>query len=194
MTASAPPTASRHRIRPVFLLLMAAALFGVGWFAQNRLGLDNFGVVEPGKIYRSGRLTARQLERVIRAYGIKTILHAQFNEFGKPEQQTIRTLCENNAVRLCPLQMEGDGRAGFDQYDRAQQVLNDSSHFPVLICCARGVYRTGTIVATYRILNQGWSREKALKEMRAFGMDKTNAPILEYLSRYLDERQAPPGK
>ena len=36
---------------------------------------------------------------------------------------------------------------------------------PILIHCARGADRTGAVVAMYRIVFEGWEKEKALKEM-----------------------------
>lgn len=35
----------------------------------------------------------------------------------------------------------------------------------IYVHCARGVDRTGMIVATYRILHQGWDRKRAIMEM-----------------------------
>ncbi|MCL2345409.1 MAG: dual specificity protein phosphatase family protein [Desulfobulbus sp.] len=40
---------------------------------------------------------------------------------------------------------------------------------PVLIHCQHGADRTGTVAAMYRIIAQGWTRERALRELRQGG-------------------------
>ena len=40
---------------------------------------------------------------------------------------------------------------------------------PVLVHCLHGSDRTGTIVAMYRIVEQGWTREAAIAEMTGGG-------------------------
>jgi len=46
------------------------------------------------------------------------------------------------------------------------QALPDG---PVLIHCQHGADRTGTVAAMYRILEQGWTREQALQELKEGG-------------------------
>ncbi len=45
------------------------------------------------------------------------------------------------------------------------KVLNDPEKHPVFVHCLHGADRTGTMVAIYRIVMQGWSKEKAIEEM-----------------------------
>jgi tyrosine-protein phosphatase SIW14 len=40
---------------------------------------------------------------------------------------------------------------------------------PIIVHCKRGADRTGCIVAIYRIVNCGWTREEAIKEFRYGG-------------------------
>lgn len=45
------------------------------------------------------------------------------------------------------------------------QIVTTPSQQPVLIHCAQGSDRTGMMVAIYRIVVQGWSKDDAIKEM-----------------------------
>ncbi len=48
------------------------------------------------------------------------------------------------------------------------KLVSDRSKGPFFVHCEHGVDRTGFMCAIYRIVVQGWSKEKALKERRAF--------------------------
>jgi len=45
------------------------------------------------------------------------------------------------------------------------QIVTTKDQQPVLVHCAQGADRTGMMVAIYRIVVQGWSKDDALKEM-----------------------------
>ncbi|MEO8241026.1 MAG: tyrosine-protein phosphatase [bacterium] len=56
-------------------------------------------------------------------------------------------------------------------------------HGPTLVHCHHGADRTGLIVALYRILNQGWTREAALAELTGGGYGFH--PIWANIPRYI---------
>lgn len=49
------------------------------------------------------------------------------------------------------------------------RIASDPARQPVLIHCTHGADRTGTMIAAYRIVVQGWSKPDALAEMRRGG-------------------------
>ena len=57
-------------------ILVVMTVFGCKEF-RHYLFLDNFGVVVEGEVYRSGQLTAPQLERVIRQYALRTVINTR---------------------------------------------------------------------------------------------------------------------
>jgi len=48
---------------------------------------------------------------------------------------------------------------------RFLRIMADAEQTPVLIHCMHGADRTGTMCAIYRVAEQGWTKEEALKEM-----------------------------
>jgi protein-tyrosine phosphatase len=51
----------------------------------------------------------------------------------------------------------------------ALRVMTDPAAQPVLVHCKHGSDRTGVVVAAYRIVVQGWSKEDAIRELRDGG-------------------------
>ena len=59
---------------------------------------------------------------------------------------------------------------------------------PVLVHCKHGADRTGCIIAAYRIVKFGWTKEEAIKELRegGFGFHEKNYPNILNLLNGLD--------
>jgi uncharacterized protein (TIGR01244 family) len=71
-----------------------------------------------------------------------------------------------------------------------QQARQDG---PVLLHCHHGSDRTGTVAALYRILEQGWTREQALRELQegGYGFHEMWINIPRYIRRVnLDDLRA----
>lgn len=66
----------------------------------------------------------------------------------------------------------------------ALRVLADKANYPVVVHCQHGADRTGIVVAMYRTVFQGWSKEGALKELTAggFGFHTVWANIPKYIN------------
>jgi protein-tyrosine phosphatase len=80
--------------------------------------------------------------------------------------------------------------------------MDDENSYPVLIHCKAGLHRTGVMAAIYRMEFNGWSRQDAMRELRAHGFGywtaNTSDPyVLQYVMSYQrrNERaeQRPPG-
>ena len=61
------------------------------------------------------------------------------------------------------------------------KVVADTNNLPALVHCRRGADRTGMMVAAYRVVMQGWTKEKAITEMRdgGFHFNKGYQDIVE---------------
>ena len=68
---------------------------------------------------------------------------------------------------------------------RFLRIATDPSKTPVFVHCRRGIDRTGTMVAIYRIAVEGWSKEEAIREMTegGFGYDGKFPNLVRFLQK-----------
>jgi protein tyrosine/serine phosphatase len=88
-----------------------------------------------------------------------------------------------------------------DQVIQVMKELSKPENGPFLIHCKHGADRTGLMSAMYRIIYQGWSKERALDEMRkgGYGYHAVWANIITYIEKADIEKlkkaiQEPAGK
>ena len=148
--------------------------------------IDNFGVVEEGKIFRSGQMRPYQLDRLIRKYGLRTVINTREMEAPARWMESESEVCRRNGVEMVRISMPGDGRGTYEQYDQALHVLQETNRLPALIHCARGTHRTGAIVAAYRVRVQGWDLVQVLDEMQGYRFKPEDPVLIPYLRLYLE--------
>ena len=175
-------------------IVIIAVIYGYRTL-RKYIFLDNFGVVEPNRIFRSGQLLPFQLEKVISKYHIKTIIQTNIPELSEKDKVKVEAIYKKHNVQLISLVMPGDGRGEFGQYDKAIEILGKPNNLPSLVCCARGTHRTGSIVAGYRVIVQGWPVDKALKEMEDYRFRPAphrykgkKHPLIPHLRNYFSSR------
>ena len=61
------------------------------------------------------------------------------------------------------------------------KVVRDPANAPVFVHCQHGADRTGYTVATYRVVEQHWSNDAALTELRNFGLHEVWVDIPPYV-------------
>ena len=68
---------------------------------------------------------------------------------------------------------------------RVLAMLRRKKDGPFLVHCHHGSDRTGVVCAMFRIVEQGWSREEAIRELKdgGFGFHKTWVNIPRYLGK-----------
>ena len=194
--AESPPAAVQ--IRPMHrrpsltvVIAIAAAVAAGGWTlrygVRDNLIPRNFGVVESGQIYRSGRLSIAQLEAKIKEHNIKTIV--DLGAFGT--DSTMERLQQKTAdalgVRRVRFGLQGDATGDPQDYVGALKIITDPANQPVLVHCAAGAQRTSACVMLYRKGWQGVGFEQSLDEAKDFKHDPTDNPhLLKYLAEHGD--------
>jgi hypothetical protein len=156
-------------------------------------------IVEPGRLYRSGQLTAAGFTEAVGEFRIRTIVNVQ-DEYPDPDlprhyfsRDTIKEseLCRQLGVRyvwLRPdLQPSGPGRAARPHaIDQFLALMDDPKAYPVLLHCKAGLHRTGILTALWRMEYQGWSRAAAYRELKAHGFgDWACTSANEYVNQYV---------
>ena len=197
MTTMPPPVsepAVRRRSRlPWMLGLLAIAIAGpVAWNNGVRDALlpKNFGIVEPGRLYRSGQLSQWQVRQVLTENHITRIValsgHGGHAADLAAEQQAVADL--HIQRDLFPL--GGDGTGQVQQYVGAIAAVAAAERAgqPVLVHCIAGAQRTGGVIACYQLLVEHRPEAEVYAELRRYGHDpKDNPHLLDYLNQHMGE-------
>jgi len=159
-------------------------------------------IVDPGRVYRSGQMTAEGFADTVKQYHIRTILNVQ-DEYPDPDlhasfwsRRTIKEseLCRQLGVRyihlmptLLPRHLVPAQRP--PAIEQLLAVLDDEENYPVLIHCHAGLHRTGILTAIYRMEYQGWSTDEAYLDMKAQGFGpwvctSANDYVTQYVLNY----------
>jgi len=173
------------RARSLVAGLVVIVLFSGACFAYFRCVYAHrkrLREVVPGKLYRSGQLTAEGFRDAVERFGIRTVINVQ-DDFPDPDiaesfldPTTIKEsdLCAEMGVTfvslspdLQPRQTPGGPRpAVIEQF---LELMDRPETYPALIHCKAGLHRTGVLCALWRIEYQGWSRQAAWRELRDLG-------------------------
>lgn len=162
--------ARRTTRRWVWLIALGAIGFAVAaaWWQASLLP-KRFGVVEEGRLYRSGEITLAELAKVKQDYGVRTVLSLLNPQ--APEAQVQRQAVEQLGLRWINVPLPGNGASTPAQREHMKQVLLDDSLGPMLVHCSAGTNRTGLAVGMYRLHRQGWSLPEVMREMARYGFE-----------------------
>jgi Dual specificity phosphatase, catalytic domain len=69
-------------------------------------------------------------------------------------------------------------------FARFLKLLRDNPGKKVYVHCLLGDDRTGMMIAAYRMADEGWTAEEAIREMRQYGFTKSHHFICPELARY----------
>jgi|GEM_PF-3956099 len=121
----------------------------------------NFGVVAPGKLYRTGRPDTKLFQYMHENYGIKQLVMLNGEDMQELDAPPPELGMRRHVYFWSP-----------DSPPPREELLEVLDIFqcgePVAVHCYAGADRTGYAVAAYRILVQGWRPERAFEEMDRF--------------------------
>lgn len=127
-------------------------------------------------LYRGGQPTAEGFRR-LKELGIRTVinlraLHTDREEIGKTD-----LAYEHISVKAWHPEDE--------DLVRFLRVVTDEDRAPFFVHCQYGSDRTGTMMAVYRIVIQGWTKDEATAEMTqgGFGFHPTWRNLVDYVRR-----------
>ena len=146
-------------------------------------GVPNLHRITP-TLYRSEQPTPlgfRNLEKL----GIRTVINLR--AFNSDDAEVRGTSLRTEHVKILTWNV-GDA-----QVIDVMRMLRNTANGPFLIHCQHGADRTGLMSAMYRVLEQGWSVDDALAELRdgGYGYHAVWKNILRYVrSADVDELRA----
>lgn len=183
-------------MRLIFPLVLLALIAGgvIWWYAglRNYFIPDNFGVVEPGKIYRSAQIHRRILRQTLLDNNIKVIV--DLSQEDSPDAQAEKQIAADLGVeRIAIAGLGGKGVGDPDAYPEALRAIVDANRKgkAVLVHCQSGAQRTGGVIATYRMLVQGRDEAQAFEEAKQFHFRPSQNPhLVPFVEQHLREWKA----
>jgi tyrosine-protein phosphatase SIW14 len=139
-------------------------------------GIRNFAEVTP-TLYRGAQPTPDGIE-ALKKMGIDIVVDFRDGKRGS----------EEDAVTKLGMQYVGIPSQCYSPKDenfaRFLAVVRENPGKKVFVHCKLGEDRTGMAIASYRISEQGWSADEAMKEMRSFGFSTMHHMTCPGLARY----------
>ncbi len=155
--AASMPTvrqSARRRRRRILLGVALAVLAPPMTWVSQRIHSGNFGVIQPGRAYRSGQMGPEALGRVLQQYRIKSVLNLRGPN---PRQAWYRA--ERDAVLAGGATHIDVPLSSCEWMSRAQAVallvVLETAERPLLVHCQWGSERTGMVSAFLELLRPG---------------------------------------
>ena len=162
------------------LLLLGATLLLPGCASGGRgvpasEGIANFGRVSP-LLWRGAQPDEPGIVNLHRL-GVRTIINLRMpGDTWREEEATARA--HGLAYYSVPLR----GLSAPEDHQVAQVLaLIASSPPPVFVHCEHGADRTGTIIAIYRMLHDGWTAAQAFAEAKQYGFSMWQLGMRHYI-------------
>jgi protein tyrosine/serine phosphatase len=148
----------------LFAVLPAALARDVSWAKPIILaGIPNLNQVAPN-FYRSAQPTAEGFAAAQSRLNIQTVINLR-------ESQTDAALLNGIKIVEQSVPMNAMFIKNEDVIAALKLIKAAQTKGPVLLHCKHGADRTGVVVAMYRILYQGWTKDQAIDEMEHGGFN-----------------------
>ncbi len=149
------------------VFVFASACAGTRSVAQDELHREAWArpIAMPGvpnahqihdDLYRSGQPTSEGMEQLA-AMGITTIINLRSFHSDRDEIGSTGLAYEHIYMKAWHPEEK--------EVVRFLQIVTDPRRLPALVHCQHGSDRTGTMVALYRIVVEGWTKQQAIQEM-----------------------------
>jgi len=148
---------------------------------QN-ISIHNFGIVD-GRIYR-GEQPGRKDYVALASIGVKTIIDLRDDAL-----QSSAKFAKEAGLNYVNIRIDGHGSPTDAQTAQFLKTINDPSSGVVYVHCAGGRHRTGSMIAIYRMTEDGWTIDQAYKEMLAYdfytggGHEGFKTYVFDYFNR-----------
>ena len=170
------PHAHSFIMRAADVIDQTCAFLDTGRF--DPVDLPGFARVDAG-IFRGGQPGEYGIGELARL-GIRTVLNLR-HDTGRVEEE--RALAESAGLRFIHAPLSPLGQPDHAAVETILDQLTDPANQPIFVHCKRGSDRTGTVIACYRIREQGWSVEQAIEEARQSGLGWWQSGMKEYIQQ-----------
>jgi uncharacterized protein (TIGR01244 family) len=142
-------------------------------------GIHNFYKVDE-HVYRGAQPTEEGIHYLAKL-GIKTVIDLREpGERARNEEAAVT----GAGMKYINVPMTGLTAPTESETARLLGILEDATTGPVFVHCMRGADRTGAVIASYRIEQDGWDNTRALKEALANGMSFFQFPRQSFIRNF----------
>jgi protein-tyrosine phosphatase len=146
----------------------------------NEKGVPNFGEVTPN-LYRGGLLDTTGV-KALKRIGIDVVIDTHANDASEEKEVKALGMKYVAIPWHCP-------RPHDEVFAKFLKVVHDNKGKKLFVHCRLGDDRTGMMVASYRIAEEGWTADEAMTEMKSFGFSASHHFLCPSLASY--EKQFP---
>lgn len=170
----------------VIAALLAAVVIAVLKVFCRRLFCGNFGVVDPGRVYRCARRWA-DLPAIMAACRAASVLNLGHCRDRHPWRVQEMREARRRGIELNEVSIRYDRRPSREELLAILDVFDDC-RYPLLIHCTDGADRTGLACALYLMAARGEPPDRAVHRgfsiehghVPVFGIEHLHEPIHEY--------------
>lgn len=138
----------------------------------------NFGVVEEGKVYRSGQMSPAQFRAVHERHGFRTLVDLGSHERGTRGDRRNQRIADSLGLPRYRFDLIGDATGNPNEYVQVLRLMTDPERQPVLVYCGAGSERTSCAVILYDHIKHGTSFEEGLAGAEDFKHQPHRSPRL----------------
>jgi len=195
LTYSVPSRALFTRIGILVVLLSAALCVRAGptqskktsstdskramGIRREATGIPGFAEVTP-KLYRGGQPSIVGIQ-TLKTLGIDIVVNMRGGHNDAEEKQVTQLGMRYVSIPWhCPLPSD-------KPFAKFIKLIREHPGKKIFVHCRLGDDRTGMAVAAYRMSEEGWSAEEAMREMKTFGFSRSHHLICPPLSHYEHE-------
>jgi protein-tyrosine phosphatase len=179
----------------ILLIVLILVTIGSGILVWEELLKESFipkrwGVVEDGKIYRSGQLSAALVKKTLEKYNIAVVIDLTGEVSGDKDQEAEKQATQELGIEVYRYPLKGNGTGDIKNYANAIATIVDARRNgkPVLVHCAAGTQRTGGVIACYRMLVEGKPPSQAYAELLRYDWhDEQDQVLLKYINTNMIE-------
>jgi protein tyrosine/serine phosphatase len=168
------------RVYTAVLLVAALASTAAASANLSQVRIDNFGQVNDN-YYRGAQPEGRDYTDLA-AIGVKTLVSLASDDAEPGE----RAMAERAGMRYFQIPMTTHQPPTDAQLAEFMRIVNDPANQPVYVHCVGGRHRTGVMTAAYRMSEEGWTADRAFKEMKdfKFGADFLHSEFKDFVYDY----------
>lgn len=174
----------RRRRRIIVAGIVAAVLAGIG--GGTYLYVKSFREVIPGRVYRSGQPSQKQLEAEITSHGIKTVFNLRGDT--APDAAWEQATAERMGVKFGSVKLSAQHSPSWPLMMQLIEAI-ESAQTPVLLHCRDGVDRSGlgAMLAAMAIGGQDYDTARAQLYTRPVRLFGGSGHISDVMKLYEDD-------